>query len=39
MRIGEPKSFADLLVASICVNRDEELITKDTDFLDIAKGF
>jgi len=37
MRIGKPKSFADLLIASICVNRNEELITKDTDFSDIAK--
>ena len=35
--IGKPKNFADLLIASICVNRDEELITKDTDFVDIAK--
>lgn len=35
--IGKPKSFSDLLIASICINRNEELITKDMDFLDIAK--
>ncbi len=37
MLVGKPKSFADLLIASICINRGEELITKDEDFLDIAK--
>jgi len=35
--IGKPKPFADLLIASICINRNEELITKDKDFLDIAE--
>ena len=35
--IGKPKPFADLLIASICINRNEELITNDKDFLDIAK--
>ena len=35
--IGNPKPFADLLIASICINRNEELITKDKDFLDITK--
>ena len=35
--IGKPKSFSDLLIASICINRNEELITKDEDFLEIAK--
>jgi len=34
---GKPKSFSDLLIASICINRNEELITRDEDFLDIAK--
>jgi len=34
--IGRPKSLADLLIASICINRNEELITRDGDFLDIA---
>jgi len=34
---GKPKSFSDLLIASICINRNEELITNDQDFLDIAK--
>ena len=35
--IGEAKTFADLLIASICINRNDELLTKDEDFLDIAK--
>jgi len=35
--IGKSKSFADLLIAAICINRNEELITKDKDFLNIAK--
>ena len=35
--VGKSKPFADLLIASICINRNEELITKDRDFLDIAK--
>ncbi len=35
--IGKPKPFADLLIAVICINRKEELITKDRDFLDIAE--
>ena len=37
--IGKPKSLSDLLIASICINRNEELITKDKDFLDIAKDW
>ena len=37
IKLGKAKPFADLLIASICVNRNEELITKDEDFLDIAK--
>ena len=36
-QIGKPKSVPDILIASICINRNEELITKDEDFLDIAK--
>jgi predicted nucleic acid-binding protein len=36
-KIGKPKSSSDILIASICINRNEELITKDKDFLDIAK--
>ncbi len=35
--VGRPKCFADLLIASICINRNEELVTKDVDFLDIEK--
>lgn len=37
LELGKAKTFADLLIASICINRNEELITKDEDFLDIAK--
>lgn len=36
-RIGKPQSVPDLLIAAICINRNEELITKDKDFLNIAK--
>jgi predicted nucleic acid-binding protein len=36
-KIGLPKALSDLLIASICINRNEELITRDSDFLDIAK--
>jgi len=36
-KIGKPQSVPDLLIAAICINRNEELITKDEDFLDIAK--
>jgi len=36
-QIGKPKSVPDILIASICINRNEELITKDKDFLDIAR--
>ncbi len=34
---GKAKNFADLLIASICINRNEKLITKDKDFLDITE--
>ncbi len=36
-KLGIQKPIPDLLIASICINRNEELITKDKDFLDIAK--
>lgn len=36
MKAGRPKPFSDLLIASICINRNEELITNDEDFEDIA---
>ncbi len=38
LRAGKPKTFADLLIASICINNDEELITKDKDFSEIAEN-
>ena len=34
---GSPRGFADLLIAAICINRGEELITYDSDFVEIAK--
>ena len=34
---GEPRGFADLLIAAICINRGEELITRDSDFVAIAE--
>ncbi|WP_456473998.1 type II toxin-antitoxin system VapC family toxin [Candidatus Pyrohabitans sp.] len=34
---GKPKPFADILIASICINRNEGLFTRDEDFLDIAE--
>ena len=36
--MGKPQAFADLLVAAIAVNRDEELVTRDTDFTHISKA-
>ncbi len=33
--IGKPMSAADLLIAAICLNRNEELLTMDEDFLSI----
>jgi predicted nucleic acid-binding protein len=36
-KAGKPKSVPDLIVASICINRKEKLITKDRDFSDIAE--
>lgn len=35
-KTGKMKGFADLLIATICINNKERLITKDTDFNDIA---
>jgi len=33
---GKPKPLSDLLIAAICINRNEELLTKDRDFQEIA---
>ncbi len=33
---GKAKGFADLLIAAICINRNEELHTLDIDFEDIC---
>ena len=35
-KIGKPKPIPDLIISATCINRDDELITKDEDFLDIA---
>jgi len=37
LKKGKPKSFADLVIAAICINRGELLLTKDEDFGDIAE--
>ncbi|WP_258083245.1 type II toxin-antitoxin system VapC family toxin [Thermococcus thermotolerans] len=37
LKNGNPRGFADLLIAAICINRGEELITYDSDFVEIAK--
>jgi len=36
-KIGRPKPIADILIAAICINRGETLVTRDRDFLDIAR--
>jgi len=36
-RAGKMKGFADLLIAAVCINKGEKLVTKDTDFKDIAE--
>jgi len=36
-KVGAQKPIPDILIAAICINRNEELITKDSDFLDISK--
>ncbi len=32
LKLGKPQAFSDLLIASIAINRDEELVTYDRDF-------
>jgi len=36
--MGKPQAFADLLVAAIAINRDEELVTCDKDFIHILQA-
>ena len=36
-KLGKPKAFADLVIAAIAINRGEKIVTKDTDFLEIAE--
>ncbi|MEM1548885.1 MAG: DNA-binding protein [Thermoproteota archaeon] len=35
---GRLKPFSDLLTAAICINRNEELVTKDINFNEIAEA-
>ncbi len=35
--LGKPMGAADLLIAAVCLNRDEELVTLDEDFLVIKE--
>jgi len=34
---GSPMSVGDLLIAAICINRNETLLTKDKDFMRVKK--
>lgn len=36
-RAGRPLSAADLLIAAVCLNRGEELLTEDEDFLAVVE--
>jgi len=36
-RVGKMMGFADLLLASICVSRNEKLVSNDSDFKNIAE--
>jgi len=36
-KIGAQKPIPDILIAAICINRNEELITMDDDFIDISR--
>lgn len=38
LKKGHPQAFADLLIASIAVNRGEKLVTRDKDFRVIAEA-
>jgi predicted nucleic acid-binding protein len=35
--IGKPLGASDLLIAAVCLNRNEELVTMDEDFLVIRE--
>ncbi|MFW6110598.1 MAG: hypothetical protein ACOC6H_01020 [Thermoproteota archaeon] len=36
-KTGKPKPFSDLLITAICINRNQELWTKNRDFQDIPQ--
>lgn len=36
-KIGKPVGTMDILIASMCINRDLELLTKDSDFENIKE--
>ena len=33
--VGKPQQAVDVLIASMCINKDFELLTKDSDFENI----
>lgn len=35
--LGKPMGASDLLIAAVCLNKDEELVTLDEDFLVIKE--
>jgi len=37
LQIGKPVSAIDVIIGSICINREFELLTKDKDFVHIKK--
>ena len=38
IKLGRPQTFSDLIIASIAINREEELVTRDKDFKQISKA-
>ncbi len=36
-KVGRMKNASDLIIAAVCLNNNEELLTLDSDFGDIAK--
>ena len=36
-KIGRMKGSADLIIAAVCINKDEPLLTSDSDFDDIQR--
>jgi len=38
LRVGKPQAFSDLLVVATAINRDEELVVRDRDFIHISQA-